>query len=151
MIYVYVLSIVLVAILIILFFMLIQKKSDKNINNFKNEKYKNQTNEVKQQNIEEEKKQTKKISPDLEDFVWDKEEQKKEERPVEAPPVDDYEKFLKENNIDVDDEDDYDEDDEFDFNELIGKTNEEIAEIIKKYPPEIQEIVMNELNNNEDE
>ena len=58
---------------------------------------------------------------------------------------------MKENNIDVDDEDDYDEDDEFDFNELIGKTNEEIAEIIKKYPPEIQEIVMNELNNNEDE
>ncbi len=71
-----------------------------------------------------------------------------------------YEKFLKENlDSEDDDEDSYDEnsyDEEenndeldalmnFDYNSLKGKSDEEIAELIKTLPPKAQEILMTDI------
>ena len=166
MIYVYVFSIVLVAILIILLFVIMNKKHEKSLKSYKKEKHDKQVQIPQEEVVQEEivpiKEEAEPVY-ELEDFVWDKKKQVANQEATDAETaeteenLDDYEKFLKENNIEtdmIDDGDDGDlgdEDLEFDFNELIGKTNEEIAEIIKKYPPEVQEIVMQELANDEDD
>lgn len=69
-----------------------------------------------------------------------------------------YEKFLKENldsEDDVDDEENYYEEEDnnneldalinFDYSSLNGKSDEEIAEIIKLLPPKAQEILINDI------
>lgn len=69
-----------------------------------------------------------------------------------------YEKFLREN-LDADDDDEepqYNEDEEetnneldalinFDYDSLKGKSDEEIAEIIKTLPPKAQEVLLNDI------
>ena len=70
-----------------------------------------------------------------------------------------YEEFLKENNINLDeldklDEEDEEDDAEFDddlkdldlkIEDFAGKTDDEIREVVKKYPPHLQEIILKEL------
>lgn len=93
---------------------------------------------------------------DFDDFQEDEADSEKDALPEQSTiDFDDFEEFMKENNIDEDDfdklediqNDNKNEDIEpvsFDMSIFKGKSKEEILEMTKDLPPEVQEVILSE-------
>ena len=177
----YIMAIIVVCASIVLYFVLSRKKHEKRIKELN--LVKNNMNDVSQQEsnkifmetkaepVDEkiEKKEEKPglkairkrpfVNPfDFDDFKDDEIDGEKDTLPEQSTiDFDDFEEFMRENNIDEDDfdklEDIQNKPDEdkteikpayFDLSVFKGKSKEEILEMTKDLPPEVQEVVLSE-------
>ena len=181
MIYFYIFSIVIVAFAIIAFFAIRKDKQQKNLDNFRREKLKKDDEAYKAEQskkiekvaneIAEKSEPTKEIQSDaLENFTLEKPVAVKTEELKKSDKQDDedddeesksfeesfaeYERFLKENNIDLDDlEDDDDEEEKeepknekvINLKDFEGKSRAEIMEMLSNYTEEEQKLILEEL------